>query len=248
VRLSVVAINSIGPSASSSLPGLIWSDIIPPPPTALDWRPLDQGLRVSWSKPDGGAGSPIEQYVLTVGGVTETIGVDPGDPVGTRYSRNITAPSIANGSAVGFTVSARNSAPNSLATWNEASGVGVPAGPPIAVGAPTASGSLTDGTTASIAWDGAFADNGASIGAYYVAIFTGSAPSCTVSGVDQGNPSVNPPPAGQYTHHVGGGTSSTSFGGLTPNQTYSMIVYAYNGQGCTASGRDRPTPTPSSTA
>ena len=31
-------------------------------------------------------------------------------------------------------MSARNSAPNSLATWNEASGIGVPAGPPIAVG------------------------------------------------------------------------------------------------------------------
>ena len=71
VRLSVVAINGIGPSAPSSLPGSIWSDIIPPPPTALDWRPLDQGLRVSWSKPDGGAGSPIEQYVITVGGVTD---------------------------------------------------------------------------------------------------------------------------------------------------------------------------------
>ncbi len=112
----------------------------------------------------------------------------------------------------------------------------MPAGPPIAVAAPTASGSLTDGTTASIAWDGAFADNGAAVSNYYVAIYTSNKPpSCTVSGVDQGNPSVNPPPAGQYTHHLGGGATSTNFGGLTPNQTYSMIVYAYNGQGCTAS-------------
>ena len=79
VRLSVIAINGIGPSASSSMAGSIWSDIIPPPPTALSWRPLDQGLRVSWSKPDGGAGSPIEQYVVTVGGVTEIVNVDPSD-------------------------------------------------------------------------------------------------------------------------------------------------------------------------
>ena len=235
VRLSVVAINGIGPSAASALPGPIWSDIIPPPPTALSWRPLDQGLRVSWSKPDGGAGSPIEQYVVTVGGVTEVIGVDSSDPVGTQYSRNISAPSIANGSSVVYTVSARNSAPNSLATWNEASGTGVPAGPPIPVAAPTASGSLTDGTTASIAWGGAFADNGAAIAQYYVAIYTGSAPACTVSGVEQGSPNVNPPPAGQYTHHLGGGATVTTFGGLTPNQPYSMIVYAYNGQGCSAS-------------
>jgi hypothetical protein len=56
-----------------------------------------------------------------------------------------------------------------------------------------------------------------------------------VTGVEQGTPSVQPPPAGQYTHHLGGGATSTTFGGLTPNQTYSMIVYAYNGQGCRAS-------------
>jgi hypothetical protein len=235
VRLSVVAINGIGPSAASAMAGSIWSDIIPPPPTALSWRPLDQGLRVSWAKPDGGAGSPIEQYVVTVGGVVEVLNVDPSDPVGTKYSRNVEAPSIVNGSSVVYSVSARNSAPNSLATWNEASGTGVPAGPPIAIAAPTASGSLTDGTTASIAWGGAFADNGADIVAYYVAIYTGSAPSCTVTGVEQGSPDVNPPPAGQYTHHLSGGTTTTAFGGLTPNKTYSMIVWAYNGQGCTHS-------------
>ncbi|MGN6502317.1 MAG: Ig-like domain-containing protein, partial [Pseudolysinimonas sp.] len=235
VRLSVVAINEIGPSAPSALAGQIWSDVIPPPPSGLSWRPLDQGLRVSWSKPDGGAGSPIETYVVTVGGVTETVNVDPSDPVGTRYSRNVQAPSIANGSSVGFSVSARNSAPNSLATWNEASASGVPAGPPIATGAPSASGSVTDGTTASIAWDGVFSDNGAAISNDYVSIYTGKAPTCTVTGVEQGSPVVTPPPAGTYTRHLSGGVTSTTFGGLTPNKTYSMIVFAYNGQGCTDS-------------
>jgi hypothetical protein len=235
VRLSVVAINGIGPSSPSALAGSIWSDVIPPPPTGLSSRPLDQGLRVTWAKPDGGAGSPIETYVVTVGGVTQSVNVDPSDPVGTRYSRNIQAPSIANGSSVVYSVSARNSAPNSLATWNEASSTGVPAGPPIPTGAPTASGSLTDGTTASIAWDGAFAANGAAISNYYVAIYTGAAPGCSVSGVELGDPDVHPPPAGQYTKHLSGGATSTTFGGLTPNQTYSMIVYAYNGQGCVGS-------------
>ncbi|MEO8262756.1 MAG: Ig-like domain-containing protein [Pseudolysinimonas sp.] len=235
VRLTVVAINSIGPSAPSALAGSIWSDIIPPPPGSLSYRPLDQGLRVTWTKPDGGAGSPIETYVVTVGGVTTVVNVDPSDPVGTSYSRNIQAPSIANGSSVVFSVSARNSAPNSLATWNEASATGVPAGSPIVVGAPSASASVTDGTTANISWDGAFADNGAAISAYYVSIYTGSAPVCTVSGVDQGSPSVNPPPAGQFTRHLGGGSTTTGFSGLTPNQPYTMIVYAYNGQGCVGS-------------
>jgi hypothetical protein len=235
VRLGVVAVNGIGPSSNSSLAGSIWSDIIPPPPRDLGETPLDKGLRVTWSKPDGGAGSPIETYVITVGGVTETLNVDPSDPVGTHYSRNVQAPSIDNGSSVVYSVSARNSAPNSLATWNQADSTGVPAGPPIPTGAPSASGSTTDGTTASISWDGVFDNNGASISAYYVAIYTGDAPSCTVTGVDQGDPDVTPPPAGQYVHHVGGGTDSTNFGGLTPNQRYSMIVYAYNGQGCVGS-------------
>lgn len=235
VRLSVVAINEIGPSAPSALAGSIWSDIIPPPPAALGWRPLDQGLRVTWAKPDGGAGSPIETYVLTVGGVTQVVNVPPGDPVGTVYARNIQAPSIVNGSSVGFSVSARNSAPNSLATWNEASAAGVPAGPPIPTAAPSASGSITDGRTASISWDGVFAANGAAITNYYVAIYTTSAPTCTVTGVETGTPSVSPPPAGPRVRHVSGSVTSTSFGGLTPNQTYSMIVFAYNGQGCVAS-------------
>lgn len=235
VRLSVVAINAIGPSAPSALSGQIWSDVIPPPPTSLSWRPLDQGLRVTWRKPDGGAGSPIETYVVTVGGVTETVNVDPSDPVGTSYARNIQAPSIANGSSVVYSVSARNSAPNSLATWNEASSTGVPAGPPIPTGAPSASGSLTDGTTASISWDGVFADNGASITNYYVAIYTGNQPDCTVTGVNQGTPEVDPPNPGPWVKHLGGGATSSSFGGLTPNKTYQMVVFAYNGQGCVAS-------------
>ncbi|MEZ5189958.1 MAG: fibronectin type III domain-containing protein [Schumannella sp.] len=234
VRLSVVAINDIGPSASAALSGSIWSDIIPPPPSSLGWRPLDQGLRITWAKPDVGAGSPIETYVVTVGGVTQSISVDPSDPVGTKYSRNIQAPSIANGRSIGFSVSARNSAPNSLATWNEATGAGVPAGPPIPTAAPTASGSITDGTTASIAWDGAFSGNGATITDYWVAIYTGSAPVCTVTGVEVGNPDVNPP-TGPGIKHVAGGVTSTGFGGLTPNTTYQMTVFAYNGQGCVAS-------------
>lgn len=242
VLLSVVAINAIGQSAPASLPGSIWSDIIPPPPTNLGARPLDTGLRVSWAKPDGGAGSPIEQYVVTVGGVSQVIAVSTSDPVGTTYSRNIQAPSIANGSSVVYSVSPRNSAPNSLATWNQASSTGVPAGPPIQLAAPTSSASITDGTTASIAWGGAFADNGAPIIRYYVAIYTGAAPACSVTGVETGSPTVNAPPQSSSVQHIDGGTTSTSFSGLTPNQTYSLTVFAYNGQGCTASPESNVTP------
>lgn len=242
VRISVAAVNGIGSSDATQLPAAIWSDVIPPPPSSLSSRPLDTGLRVTWTKPDGGGGSPIELYVVTVGGVSRTVSVPTGDAVGTQYSTNITAPSIANGSSVVYTVSARNSAPNSLATWNSASGTGVPAGPPIKLAAPTASGSLTDGSTASIAWAGAFAENGAPMLRYYVAIYTGAAPTCTVDGVDTGAPVVDPPQQSAAVQYLDGGTTSTTFGGLTPNQTYNLTVFAYNGQGCEPSPTTQVTP------
>jgi len=162
------------------------------------------------------------------------------DPVGTQYFTNSQAPgTIANGSVVGFSVSARNRAPNSLATWNEADGSDIPAGAPLVAASPTASGSTTDGTTASAAWAGAFATNGAAITDYYVALYTGSPPDCTVTGVEVGAPHLDPPAGAE---HFGGGTTSTDFSGLSPNQTYSITVFAYNGQGCTASPQVQVTP------
>jgi hypothetical protein len=241
VRLSVVAINGIGPSAATSLSGTIWSDIIPPPPTNLDYTPLDQGLRVTWKKPADAGGSAIEQYVVTVGDAQKVLDVNPGDPVGTFYSANLTSASIANGSAVGYSVSARNSAPNSLATWNQATGVGVPAGPPELIGpAVSASASLTDGSTASASWGNVFGPNGAPIVKFFVLIKSGGGePKCTVSGVENGSPSVVPPGGSQY---LDGGTTSTGFGGLSANQTYTIWVFAYNGQGCTAAPPVQVTP------
>jgi len=244
VRLSVVAINAIGPSASTALSGSIWSDVIPPVPAALDWTPLDQGLRVLWRKPapePGRIGSPIEQYVVTVGPLQQVVTVNPSDPVGTLYTANLSGPAIPNASAVGFSVSARNSAPNSLATWNQASGVGVPAGPPTLAG-PTvsASASITDGSTASASWAGVFGDNGAPVTKYYALVRSdGSTPVCTVTGVENGAPSVSPPGGSQA---LGAGTTATNFGGLSANQTYTIWVFAYNGQGCTPASPVQVTP------
>lgn len=241
VRLSVIAVNAIGPSAAASLAGTIWSDIIPPPPASLDHTPLDQGLRVTWKKPADTGGSAIEQYVVTVGDAVKVVDVNPGDPVGSFYSANLTSASIANGSGVGYSVSARNSAPNSLATWNQATGVGIPAGPPSLIGpAVSASASVTDGSTANASWADVFGTNGAPILKFYALITTGGPdPTCTVSGVENGSPIVSPPGGSQ---HLGPGTTSTSFGGLSANQTYTIWVFAYNGQGCTAATPVQVTP------
>ena len=223
VRLSVVAVNALGPSAPAALPGTIWSDVIPPPPTSLSWTPLDGGLRIVWTAPVDYPGSPIEQYVVTAGTASTVVPASATSAL--LYGVG------ANGSAVGFSVSARNSAPNSLATWNRASGVGVPAGPPALAG-PTvsASASITDGSTASASWAGVFTDNGAPITKYFSLITSGGpAPVCTVSGVEHGAPSVVKP-AGSVEHPAG--STSRDFGGLSANQTYTIWVFAYNGQGC----------------
>lgn len=240
VRLSVVAVNAIGASTPASNPGPIWSDIIPPPPTNLSFRPLDGGLRVGWQKPADSGGSAIEQYVVVVGGVSQVIPVSVSDAVGTQYYANVSG-GFANGSAVAFSVSARNSAPNSLATWNEVDGTGTPAGAPTVTGSPSAIGSTTDGSTASVSWPGVFGTNGAVITDYYAALYTGAAPSCTVTGVDVGAPSISAP-TGPNVNHVDGATTTTSYTGLSANQTYSITVFAYNGQGCTASPPVQVTP------
>lgn len=241
VRLSVVAVNAIGDSASTAMAGQIWSDVIPAPPPGLNWKPLDQGLRVSWKKPADAGGSPVEQYVVTVGGVVQVISVAPSDPVGTTYAVNVQSPSIPNATAVAFSVSARNSAPNSLATWNQATGTGIPAGPPTLTGVPvSASGSLTDGASATAAWDGVFGDNGAAIQKYWAVLRSGGAtPTCAVSGVESGSPSVSPPSGSGVVATTG---TSAGWGGLSADVTYTLTVFAYNGQGCTAAAAVHVTP------
>jgi hypothetical protein len=234
VRISVVAVNAIGDSDPAQLPGTIWSDVIPPPPAGVTSTPLDHGLRVVWRKPATTSGTPIDSYVVSVAGQSVTVTVSADDAAGTEYSRQITNGAIANGTAVAYSVSARNKAPNSLATWNEAGGSGTPAGPPIVTASPTASASTTDGTTASVAWAGAFAPNGKAIGTYYVARHNGNAPNCTVSGVESGSPVVSPP-TGPNVQTLPASATSATFGGLSPNTSYNFTVYAYNGQGCTAS-------------
>ena len=217
VKFSIVAINEVGSStAVANSAGAIWSDIIPPPPVSLSSSSLDKGLSVSWRKPESsGTASPIERYVVTVADVSREVTVNPSDAVGTLYSLDV-APiaGVVNGSSVQYSVSARNSAPNSLATWNQASSTGTPAWTPLVVGTPTASGvSSSSGTTVSAQWADVFNSNGRAITEYLVAITQGSnAPSCSSAS------SV-------------GTATSTEFTGLSPNRDYMVVVYAKNGLG-----------------
>lgn len=221
VRLAVSAVNAIGPSTpTSNATGAIWSDIIPPPPADVGWASVDQGLTISWRKPaDSNAASPIERYVVSVAGESRTVVADPRDAVGTAYSVTIGGlAGVVNGSSVGYSVSARNSAPNSLASWNSATGSGIPAWTPIVVGSPSASGlASASGTTVAAQWAGVFSPNGRAISDYRVRIVSGSGPVACESASS----------VGTATGH--------DFTGLSPNTTYTVVVFASNGLGgCSA--------------
>ena len=231
VTLSVRARNALGLSDPTAYAEPVWSDVIPNAPVGLSSLPLDHGLRISWTKPaDAPGASPITSYLVSVGGIANSVQALASDPVGTTYSLNVTADGIANGVAIGFTVASRNDFYQGRTTWNQSQGSGVPAGAPTTTGvAPVATPDTTDGTSATLSWPNVFGDNGKAITDYYAGVFQGpGAPGCSVSGVGTDNPVVHPDPGLQ---DVQGG--SVTFTGLSPNQTYNFIVYAYNGQGCT---------------
>jgi hypothetical protein len=226
VIVTVVATNAIGDSDPVTLSDPVWSDIIPPAPAIFGSEPLDHGLRLSWaqvSTPSGG--SAVDRYHVAVGGFSTDVSPSVCGGGTCTWSTTSAGWSLDNGVAVTFTVSARNAALTALSVWNTSEPAsGVPAGPPIAIGTPTAT--VLGDTTVRLDWGGIFSDNGRAITNYTAAAFTGSAPTCSPGGGVSGN--------GAAIIGTGTGTSA-QFSGLSPNGTYTLLVFAYNGQGCTAS-------------
>lgn len=226
VIVSVVAINAIGESDPVTLADPVWSDIIPPAPTVVSSAPLDRGLQLSWnevSTPSGG--SAVDRYHVVVGGFSTDVGTSTCSGGTCTWSTTSAGWTLDNGVAVSFTISPRNGALTALSVWNTSEPrQGVPAGPPIAGAAPLAT--VQSDTAVSLDWAGVFSDNGRAITNYTAAAYTGAAPTCAANGTVNSN--------GATTVATGTGTSH-QFTGLSPNGTYSLIVFAYNGQGCTAS-------------
>ncbi|MHC5796826.1 Ig-like domain-containing protein [Lacisediminihabitans sp. FW035] len=218
VRLAVRANNAIGASDVADLGSTVWSDVIPPAPTGLAAGPLDTGLHVTWNAvttPSGG--SAVNNYRLIVGG--STTDVDPSTACsGGSCSADVFG--LTNGQNVSVSLSARNSALATLATWNSASSSGTPAGPPLSIGSPTAT--ATD-TSIALAWAGAFSDNGRVISGYRAIAYTGTRPTCDA-----------PNPSGATSQSVGTSTSAT-FTGLSTESGYSLVVLADNSIGCASS-------------
>jgi len=225
VKMTVVAVNGIGESDPVTLADAVWSDIIPSAPTVLSAAPLDHGLRLTWNAvPTPTGGSPVDRYRVAVGGFEATLPVSQCDTSTCTWDTP-SAWVLDNGVAVTYTVSPRNAAYTALSVWNTSEPrSAIPAGPPIALAAPVAS--VVNDRTANLKWAGAFNENGRPVTAYTAAAFTGNAPTCAADGSISSN--------GAALVAVGNGTSAT-FSGLSPNRAYSMLVFAYNGQGCTAS-------------
>ena len=132
--------------------------------------------------------------------------------------------SLSNGSPVGYSVSARNGAYGPLAAWNTTIQSATPAGPPIATTAPLAT--VISDTVIGLNWAGGFDNNGRVISEYSAAIYTGAVPTCAPDGTVNDNGA---------TVVATGTSTSTTFSGLTPEAEYTLIVFAYNGQGCSGS-------------
>lgn len=220
VRLRVVATNAIGSSSPAGLGSSIWSDLIPAAPADLVADPLDGGLRIHWTPvgaPSGG--SAVQDYLVTAGGISADV-----DPSSCGATCSVDIRGFSNGQSVQVTASAHNGAYAALANWNTATTAGTPAGPPIAVAAPSAT--ATD-STVTVDWAGAFNDNGSAITKYYASIYTWSAPSCS-----------NLNPAGSDT--VDAGTATSAAFPVSSGSAYSVRVVAFNdppgpgGPNCTA--------------
>ena len=227
VTIAVVAINAIGESDPTVLADPIWSDLIPEPPASFSSIALDRGLSISWNAVTSPAGgSPVDRYRLNVGGFSGDFSPATVCAGGTCTVNTLAAGwTLDNGVAVSYTVSPRNAALTALSVWNTSEPRSdVPAGPPIAGASPLAT--VTGDASVRLDWPGIFSDNGRQISGYRAAAYTGAAPTCAADGTVTANGAVV----------IDAGTGTTAqFSGLQANASYSLLVFARNGQGCTAS-------------
>ncbi|GAA1776220.1 Ig-like domain-containing protein [Agromyces lapidis] len=239
VIVEIRARNGIGFSDPVTVPGTVWSDVVPPPADGLRALPRDGRLRLEWSPVSAGSGSPVGSYVVTVAGVATEVSAASAC---TASLCSVDSQSIPNGSRVPVAVSARNQAYPALATWTEATTAGTPFGAPIAGGIDVVGDAVAG--TVTVTW-APFSGNGDAIAGYFVqrlvageTAVPGGAQACSVTTPAPG--SVVPPSTGgtvAETIGVGPDTSSVRFTGTATESTrYSFIVWGYNRAGCAHTG------------
>ena len=227
VRISVVAVNSIGPSAAATLASPVWSDVLPAAPTGVNAVPTNANptggaIEVTWATvPDPTPGSPLIGYTVRVTGA----GVDLVQAI----PRGTTTMSYSNSSGVltpgvqyAVSVYARNSAQvASEADWKRNAPVAVTAvGPPSQTSGGVSGVVINAQGHIQVSW-GASSANGAPSVSYTVGRFNEV----------QAIPTTcqNPSPGSGNTP-VSSGWIDTS---VNDQRTYRYVVYANNGYYCT---------------
>ena len=235
VRVRIQARNALGLSEPVEVAGAVWSDVVPPPPTALETRPLDGGLRVQWQSSSTASGSGVRSYVVDVGGSSAEIAAAA---VCTASVCTYEAYGLANGSQVPVAVSARNEAYPALAAWTQAGVIGTPFGAPIP-GAIDVAGDAVGGTV-TVSWS-PFDGNGDAIGGYFVQrLVPGDA---NVPSGPQACQVTSPAPGEVVEPSNGGNVAATvrtrpdvttvQFGDAAAEGTrYSFVVWGFNRAGC----------------
>ncbi|QTX05140.1 Ig-like domain-containing protein [Agromyces archimandritae] len=237
VDVQISARNAVGASTPVSLGETVWSDIVPAAPSGLAATPIDGGLRIAWDPVDTGGGSAVDAYVLTVAGRQSQLGAASAC---TRSRCSVDWTGLANGTAVAFTVSARNQAYPAFSRWAEAGGSGTPSGAPvpgtIEVAGDAANGQVT------VSW-APFSPNGDPVRGYLVQRLTadatappGGPQACRVSEPAPGQ-LIRPSTGGTVVEvfDAGPGTTSLRVDGLGAESVrYTFVVWGWNGSGCTS--------------
>lgn len=200
----VVATNEVGDSDPSPSSAEARPDEKPDPPAAPNLEFGDESLTVTWENATYSDRSPIESVNLEISpapasGQTQKVGV-----TGNR----IVWEGLTNGTAYKVRVQAVNLAPDP-SDWGEYSATEIPAGPPDAPAAPSASRVDTDlGGRVAVSWKAPFA-NGDAVETYHVDVRQGGSVVDTVT------------------------TSKTSydFTGLDTKSSYTFVVTAENKAG-----------------
>ncbi|WP_378146047.1 Ig-like domain-containing protein [Cnuibacter sp. UC19_7] len=235
VRISVSAQNGIGLSDPTTLGPLVWSDVLPGPPSALVLTPGDGSIAASWNPAVvPGGGSPVSAYEVRVDGrLAQTLAA-------CASACSTTLGGVPNGVSTTVTVTAKNDAYPALAVWSgsEVSATTTPFGPPIAASVSAGAETGAAGRDVVVGWSG-FGDNGNPVTGYVVQLLRGGtgvpqgAQACSVS-----NGRVSLPTVGGdvLAQQQSGAPGSVRFASLDSSSAdYSVVVWGWNAAGCTPS-------------
>ncbi|WP_104163351.1 Ig-like domain-containing protein [Cryobacterium sp. N22] len=239
VRVSVAAQNGIGTATAGTLAATVWSDVIPAAPTGLTAVPEDGALLLGWDVVQAaGGGTDIRGYQVSVAGVARPE-VSASGALCAAARCTLRVDGLANGTSVGYTVSARNDAYPALSSWNTAAATGTPYGAPVAGGITATATDVSGAVT--VTWDG-FADRGDAVAGYVVQRISGAAvptgaQACSVSTPAPGT--LTAPRAGgvvlEQQNVSAGGRSAVFDGLLADDGSYSFVVWGHNRAGCVSS-------------